>query len=148
MGLLDRLRARGPRATGSHAGKQAIANSVSAYLHSGDEDLEVVGEASYQDALWMICGGSLGDRIRHRVVAVLVPEPKNPHDPNAISVRIDGHLIGYLPRDIAALYVAGLHAAMARCAGYVALEGVIVGGGYYDDGPGRLGVWLEHDPRD
>ena len=29
-----------------------------------------------------------------------------------------------------------------------ALRGVIVGGGYYDDGPGRLGVWLEHDPAD
>lgn len=23
-----------------------------------------------------------------------------------------------------------------------------MGGGYYDDGPGRLGVWLEHDPAD
>src|SRR5215831_15050627 len=32
--------------------------------------------------------------------------------------------------------------------GYVALRGVIVGGGDYDDGPGRLGVWLEHDPAD
>ena len=32
--------------------------------------------------------------------------------------------------------------------GYVALRGVIVGGGQYDDGPGRLGVWLEHDPAD
>ena len=26
--------------------------------------------------------------------------------------------------------------------------GVIVGGAYYADGPGRLGVWLEHDPAD
>jgi hypothetical protein len=32
--------------------------------------------------------------------------------------------------------------------GYVGLRGVIVGGDYYDDGPGRLGVWLEHDPAD
>jgi hypothetical protein len=37
---------------------------------------------------------------------------------------------------------------MARLGGYVALRGVIVGGGYYDDGPGRLGVWLDHDPTD
>ena len=37
---------------------------------------------------------------------------------------------------------------MARCGGHVALEGVIVGGGYFDDGPGRLGVWLDHEPRD
>jgi hypothetical protein len=117
-------------------------------LHEGHDDLEVVGEASYQDALWLICGGSKGDRLRHEVVAVLVPEPENPHDRNAISVRVGGHLVGYLPREVAANYLAGLHMAMAQCGGYVALAGVIVGGGYYDDGPGRLGVWLEHDPRD
>jgi hypothetical protein len=37
---------------------------------------------------------------------------------------------------------------MLSCGGYVALRGVIVGGGYYPDGPGRLGVWLDHDARD
>jgi hypothetical protein len=121
---------------------------VSAHLHRGDEDLEIVGEASYQAALWAICGGTTGDRIRHGVVAVLVPEPQNPHDPNAISVQIDGRLIGYFARDVAVRYGPGLQALMAKCAGHVALRGVIVGGGYYDDGPGRLGVWLEHDPRD
>ena len=77
-----------------------------------------------------------------------VPEPDNPYDPNAISVRIEGNLVGYLARDAAIQYLPGLHSLMARCAGHIALEGVIVGGGYYDDGPGRLGVWLEHDPRD
>ncbi len=37
---------------------------------------------------------------------------------------------------------------MAVRGGCVAPRGVIVGGGYYDDGPGRLGVWLEHGPAD
>jgi predicted Zn-ribbon and HTH transcriptional regulator len=37
---------------------------------------------------------------------------------------------------------------MTQHGGHVALHGVIVGGGYYDDGPGRLGVWLDHDPAD
>ena len=32
--------------------------------------------------------------------AMLVPEPDNPHDPQAVSVRLDGHVIGYLPREI------------------------------------------------
>jgi HIRAN domain len=117
-------------------------------LHGGNEDLEVVGEASYQDALWSLCGGTLGDRIRHDIVAVLIPEPDNPHDANAISVRIEGNLVGYLPRQIAAEYLPGLNGLMSRCGGYVALRGVIVGGGYYNDGPGRLGVWLTHNPAD
>jgi hypothetical protein len=123
-------------------------SDVTARLHGGDEDLEVVGEASYQDALWSLCGGSSGDRIRCDTVAVLVPEPNNPHDANAICVRIDGRVVGYLPRQIAAIYVAGLQELMARSGEHVALRGVIVGGGYYADGPGRLGVWLSHDPAD
>jgi hypothetical protein len=149
MGFLDRFlstRTRDrPATTNEHSSTTTV---VSAHLHQGGEDLEIVGEASYQDALWTICRGAEGDRIRHSVVAVLVPEPENPHDPNAIAVQIDGHLVGYFPRDTAATYCSGLLALMGRCGGHVALEGVIVGGGYYDDGPGRLGVWLEHDPRD
>ncbi|MGH9214033.1 MAG: HIRAN domain-containing protein [Acidimicrobiales bacterium] len=122
--------------------------AVSAHLFGGDEDLEIVGEASYQDALWTICRGSLGDQVRHRVVAVVVPEPDNPYDPNAIAVHVEGDRVGYLAREDAARYGPGLHGLMERCGGYVALSGVIVGGGYYDDGPGRLGVWLDHDPAD
>jgi hypothetical protein len=49
---------------------------------------------------------------------------------------------------IAAMYVSGLRQLMSRSGSVVALQGVIVGGGYYDDGPGRLGVWLTHDPAD
>jgi hypothetical protein len=121
---------------------------IAARLHDGDEDLEVVGESNYQDDLWALCGGSLGDRVRCDTVAVLVPEPDNPHDANAISVRIEGKVVGYLSRQIAATYVVGLTAVMARSGAHMALRGVIVGGGHYADGPGRLGVWLSHDPAD
>jgi hypothetical protein len=149
MGLFGRFRAARLSGAGEPETRSPRpATMVSAYLHGGDDDLEIVGEASYQDSLWALCGGSKGDRIRHKIVAVLVPEPGNPHDPNAISVQIDGKLVGYLAREAATQYLPGLRRAMERCGGHVALEGVIVGGGYYDDGPGRLGVWLEHDPRD
>src|SRR5882724_3790422 len=106
-------------------------------LYPGGEDLEVVGEAGYQDELWSLCGGSPGDRIWHDIVAVLIPEPENPHDANAISILIGGKRVGYLPRQIAAMYVSGLCQLMSRSGSDVALQGVIVGGGYYDDGPGR-----------
>ena len=147
MGLFGRL--KGGRAAAFPAPTAAPAQVAAvAHLFGGNEDLEVVGEASYQVALWAISGGSEGDRIRHKITAVLVPEPKNPYDPNAIAIHIEGKLVGYLARDVASHYLPGLLALMTRCGSYVALQGVIVGGGYYDDGPGRLGVWLEHDPHD
>lgn len=31
--------------------------------------------------------------------AKLIPEPKNQHDPNAVMVKIDGHLVGYIKRE-------------------------------------------------
>jgi hypothetical protein len=149
MSLFDRLKAARDPARGRRGAAPAARSApVSAHLHAGDDDLEIVGEASYQDALWAICRETLGERVRHQVVAVLVPEPQNPHDANAIAVQIDGHLVGYFAREDAFLYGPGLHALMSRCGGYVALRGVIVGGGYYPDGPGRLGVWLDHDPTD
>jgi hypothetical protein len=142
MGLLDRL--RGGRT--SSVPERAPVAQVS--LLSGQDDLEVVGELAYQSVLWQLCGGTVGERVRCDIVAVLVPEPANPYDPNAIGVQIDGHVVGYLPRATAQEYLPGLKQLMAVRSGYIALRGVIVGGGYYDDGPGRLGVWLEHDPAD
>lgn len=44
---------------------------------------------------------------------VLVPEPWNPHDANAVIVSIDGHQVGHLPADLAEDY-AGPLAAIAR----------------------------------
>jgi hypothetical protein len=144
MGLLDRLRGR----RGASVSARIERPAVSVVLLSGQDDLEVVGELAYQDALWRLCGGTTGDRIRCDIVAVLVPEPANPYDANAIAVQIDGQTVGYLSRATAQEYLSGLKRVMSGRGGYVALRGVIVGGGYYDDGPGRLGVWLEHDPAD
>jgi HIRAN domain/Zinc finger found in FPG and IleRS len=144
MGLLDRLRG-GRRPSVSEPNAAAPA---SVCLLGGQEDLEIVGELAYQAVLWQLCRGTVGDRIRCDIVAVLVPEPANPHDPNAIAVQIDGHVVGYLARAMAQEYLPGLRDVMAKRSAYVALRGVIVGGGYYEDGPGRLGVWLEHDPVD
>jgi HIRAN domain len=144
IGLLDRLRHGRSSTSAEQLTEAPSATAVTARLFGGDDDLEVVGEASYQSALWSICGGVQGDQIRHPIVALLVPEPQNPYDPNAIAIQIDGHVVGYLSRDVAQQYGPGLQSLMARSDGYVALRGVIVGGGYYPDGPGRLGVWLDH----
>ncbi|WP_165555907.1 HIRAN domain-containing protein [Kribbella pittospori] len=139
MGLLDRL-----------IGRRTVVHptEVRFTVFGGDDDLEVVGESHYQDALWAICGARVGQRVREPIVAVLVPEPQNPYDENAIAVYIGQHVVGYLDRETAAQYVADIHRLMTLHGTHIALEGVVVGGGYRDHGPGFLGVWLEHDRRD
>lgn len=139
MALLERLRRWRTQQQTSPLG--------TAKLYWGEESLEVVGESNYQDALWSICGGVPGGaRVRHAVVAVLVAEPENPYDENAISVRIDSHRVGYLDRQTALSYGDGLQALVSATGQHVALGGVIVGGGVRASGPGLLGVWLDHNP--
>lgn len=98
--------------------------AISVTILDGSDDLEVVGESFHQDELWSLCGGTRGgNRIRQGIVGVLVPEPHNEHDRNAIAVHIEGQLVGHLPRDIAARYVSGLNALMVTHDGHVALCG-------------------------
>jgi HIRAN domain len=65
----------------------------------GDELVRVVGTSHYQDALLALSGRQGDEEIRVEKIAVFVPEPDNPHDPNAIAVHIDDRLVGYLSRD-------------------------------------------------
>ena len=119
-------------------------------LCEGQEDLDVVGEASYQDSLWRVVGGrgSPEDRVRVGVYAVLVAETDNPYDANAVSVWVQGLKVGYLSREDARRYRPGLLALEQQHGKPIALAGAIVGGGIRADGPGRLGVFLDHDPAD
>jgi hypothetical protein len=119
-------------------------------LCEGRENLEVVGEASYQDNLWRVVGGrsSPDDRVRVDLYAVLVAEPDNPYDANAVSVWVQGLKVGYLSRDDARRYRPGLLALEQQHGKPIALAGAIVGGGVRADGPGRLGVFLDHNPAD
>lgn len=141
MGFLDRILGRTapimatPRPVG-------IASTVL----GGYETLEVVGESHYQEHLWRLGGGVQTERIRCAVQAVLVPEPDNAHDRNAICVLIDGGVVGYLSREDAVVYRPGLDLLMGKHGGYIALEGQIIGGGQRSGGLGMLGVFLDHDP--
>ncbi len=79
-------------------------------LYEGREDLEVVGESHYQEHLWRVVGapGSTPEPVRLDIYAVLVAETDNPHDPNAISVWINGLKVGHLSRETAQQYRPGL----------------------------------------
>jgi hypothetical protein len=117
-------------------------------LIEGYETLEVVGELRYQEVLWRNVGGRVSPdaHVRMDIHAVLIPETGNPYDDNAVSVWIGGLKVGYLSRDNAARYRPGIIELQCEHGQPVALAGVITGGGVRHDGPGRLGVFLDHDP--
>jgi len=152
VGLFDRIFNRHgatsrPAPTPAPTLVEAVPAAASVLL-GGRHDLEVVGESHYQDALWRVVGGRTTERVRVETQAMLVREPDNPHDANAISVRINGSTVGYLCRDDARSYLPGLLKLEARHKARISLRGVVVGGGIRQDGPGMLGVWLSHDPVD
>lgn len=75
---------------------------------STDGKQSVVGESNYQPALKAAAGGRVVARddfdAAVHAEAVLVPEPRNPYDVNAVRVQINGQKVGYLPREDAADY--------------------------------------------
>jgi hypothetical protein len=156
MSFLRRLLGGGEQQPGRYSGYDSdqrpswMRDGMDVQLYEGREDLEVVGEASYQDNLWRIVGGrsSPNDRARMEMYAVLVAEPDNPYDANAVSVWVKGLKVGYLSREDARRYRPGLLALEQKHGKPIALAGAIVGGGIQADGPGRLGVFLDHDPAD
>jgi hypothetical protein len=97
----------------------------------------VVGESYNQAAIQAIAEahpdrGPLDESAQCRVSVGLVPEPDNPHDPNAVRVEIDGRKVGYLSRVDAARYCElGL--------GRSAADALIVGG--WDRGADERGSY-------
>jgi hypothetical protein len=127
----------------------SVPGRVEVTLYEGNETLYVVGESYRQDTLWRLVGGRRSGAVREPIVALLVPEPKNEQDRNAISVLIGGQHVGYLSRDDATEYLPGLNVLISKSTnGLVALAGWIVGRGEEQDGVGLLGVFLDHDPAD
>lgn len=96
MGLLSRL-------FGQEQEREKPLYEVSAVI-SYEERVAIVGESHYQDAIRSACGWKPGTDTAFDCMAELVPEPTNPHDPNAIMVQIDGRCVGYLSRDDAVVY--------------------------------------------
>jgi hypothetical protein len=43
-------------------------------------------------------GQAVWERLRTGDRLVLVREPTNPHDPNAVRIEWEGHMLGYVPR--------------------------------------------------
>lgn len=113
---------------------------MSATLLEGDEMVEVVGESHYQEEIW-----SAVQQVGREVVAILVPEPDNPFDSNAVSVWVAGLKVGHLCRSDAEAYQAPIIRLMEKEGQPIALAARIFGG---ERGKPSLGVFLYHDPED
>jgi hypothetical protein len=129
-------------------GRKQDRSGVNVTLLDGHHRLAVVGESHYQDAIWRQAGAARGAEVRCESIAILVPEPENPFDPDAIAVVLPAGKAGYLSREDAAQYLPGLRALMAKHGAPIAVRCVIIGGGYNGQQAKMLGVWLDHDPAD
>ncbi|CCF83604.1 HIRAN domain-containing protein [Nitrolancea hollandica] len=117
---------------GTQVLSSALGGRIQTILVDGEEDVYVVGESFYQDELKSLVQKALKDNSNcdpHRVetVAILAPEPRNKHDPNAVQVKIDGKRIGYLSREDAEHYQPSL-VRLAKKLRTIACNGIIVGG--------------------
>ncbi len=106
----------------------------------GGRLVNVAGESHYQEALREIVGAPAGEQVAVDTEAMLVPEPSNPHDPNAVMVQIDGRLVGYLPREEAVAYGPALEELGAR--GRTGLCEARIAGRGGESGTSNLGVFL------
>lgn len=104
------------------------------------EVIAAVGEASYQDALRHICGSDRWEDIRCEVNAVLVPEPTNHHDANAVMVQVDEQLVGYLSRGDAIEYAPVVRLLADH--GSVIVCGALIAGRGPGSDTANLGIFL------
>lgn len=72
--------------------------NVEPVLLSGADDLAVVGESHYRENLRRIVGYAMG-QVRVSIIAVLVAETDNHHDPSAVAVWVSHLQVGYLSRE-------------------------------------------------
>lgn len=118
-------------------------------IHFFDEPglklVQVVGESHYQEALHLLCGRKADEAIHFECIAGLVPEPSNPHDPNAVMIQIEGRCVGYLSRHDAVAYSEAVRLALEADT-VISCSAMIAGHGPQDAETRNLGVFL-HLPK-
>lgn len=110
---------------------------------TGSFDVAAVGESNYQAELRSGIGGGRSGSVQVHVTAVLVREPENPYDSDAVAVYITGGgKVGYLSRDDARRYSRPLE-KLAREGDVGSCKALISGAGTYEGRRGMLGIWLD-----
>ena len=130
---------------------QSVTVTVTVYV--GDALLDVTGESHYQNNLMAIAGVKTDGGYNLAIDAVLVREPDNEYDENAIAVyarvkdaAVDALKVGYVARELAVDLAPALEEKNAS-GEVVALEGFIRGGWDRGDGDtGHYGISITYDP--
>ena len=114
VGFLNRLRGTppqpwpppGPITSWPREPLKLTTEVTAVLLDPGRQTVDVVGEGSYQGTLERVAGGRTENGALNRDhFALLLPEPSNPYDPNAVRVLIPtGGTVGYLSRENAVAY--------------------------------------------
>lgn len=104
---------------------------------AGYASVEVAGENSRGEEIVAAIGRrpKLNEEIEVELPAALVPEPDNPYDRHAISVRIRGQIVGYLPREDTAKYREAVNRVTAS--GHVAMTNARIWGAVRETHDGR-----------
>lgn len=106
----------------------------------GHRDLPIAGTSHRQPLLSRIAGDALRKGEHVAFTALIVPEPGNPHDPNAIAVTADGlGPIGYFARRDALRYKAMAEELIRQ--GAVGVCEAFLTGGWNEEA--TIGVRLE-----
>ena len=106
-GVLPTVRAAAAWQCGCRVNRGGAYSGCPGHRDAGDAQLHVVGESHNQDALRSITGSG-SQQARVATTAVLFPEEDNQYDADAISVWIQGKMVGHLSREDAVAMRAGL----------------------------------------
>jgi hypothetical protein len=132
---LNRISARPPPLPdGGVRPAPALSGGVAAIIGDGKFGFPVVGESHHEAVLEQLAGGRTEEGVHVSCAALLLPQPDNPYDPDAVAVFIRGEEVGFLARNVAPEFLQAL-----RAGGYdrAASEAIIVGG--WDRGRGDRG---------
>lgn len=130
----------------AHQDSSVIVEPAMLLPGDGSYSFQIVGESHRQDALRLIAGSEEKKGKEHHCDAVLVHEPSNPHDKNAFAVTIEGHKVGYVPKDEAKLLVTAMKEKMLSDGFAVGCKAIINGGWISKGGyTGKYGVLLDLD---
>lgn len=109
----------------------------------GFEHIDVAGTHHYQAEIENIAGMGPNGPLRNHLVAILLPEPWNEYDPDAIRVVVEGRHVGYVPRAETDWWLERIECELADDE-VLAGHAIVVGGGTHPqtNKPPSLGMYL------
>lgn len=107
---------------------RTVEQHLPAWSGTGFYSVAAVGTKFHLEALQRLCQNPPGAQAFLMCAAELFPEPDNPHDSNAVAIRIDGLKVAHLARDAAPGVVCALSRAGLPVDAVTLAKAVVSGG--------------------